>query len=290
MKTLGLSHAVVVKLLQDWRGKSHHIYTDSFYTSPQLYQELKVQGFEACGTVRDHRKGMPPEFSKCKMYKGELKAVVLQSGVLAIKWMDKRLVTLLTTIHDSSCVHKQRRSRHAPGGTEVVNKPIAIEEYNTYMGGVDKSDQLLSYYGFCHRTFKWWRRAFFHLLDVAVVNAYIMYQQSAQGPKLTHKMFRVELAKEMLLYAGLDTQAIPRTPSLPLSSRLTERHFLEKIPPTKSGKPTQQDCSVCSKRKEGQRVTTTFRCKQCQKALCVVPCFELHHTHQDPRRHARRSI
>ncbi len=45
--------------------------------------------------------------------------------------------------------------------SEVVRKPQAVVEYNKYMSGVDRADQLLSYYGFGHRTVRWWRRAFF---------------------------------------------------------------------------------------------------------------------------------
>ena len=67
---------------------------------------------------------------------------------------------------------KHRRTQHVPGGIEEVQKPVMVEQYNTYIGGVDKSDQLLSYYGFSHRTVKWWRRAFFHLVDNVIVNAY----------------------------------------------------------------------------------------------------------------------
>ena len=78
-----------------------------------------------------------------------------------------------------------------------------VEEYNQYMGGVDKTDQLLSYYGFPHRTVKWWRRAFFHLLDMAVVQAYTLYRQSQQSTRhLSHVQFRVELAKQLLISAG----------------------------------------------------------------------------------------
>lgn len=44
-----------------------------------------------------------------------------------------------------------------------------VDQYNCYMVGVDKSNQLLSY--FCHCTVKWWKKGFFHLLDMAVVNA-----------------------------------------------------------------------------------------------------------------------
>ena len=39
----------------------------------------------------------------------------------------------------------------------------------------------------------------FHLLDTAVVNAYIMYTHSQQSSKkLTHVQFRIELAKQLL--------------------------------------------------------------------------------------------
>ena len=34
---------------------------------------------------------------------------------------------------------------------ENVEKPLMVDRYNTFMGGVNKSDQLLSYYGLNHR-------------------------------------------------------------------------------------------------------------------------------------------
>ena len=52
----------------------------------------------------------------------------------------------------------------------MVQKPAVIEDYNMYMGGVDKSDQLVTYYGFRRCSKKWWKRAFFHLIELAMVN------------------------------------------------------------------------------------------------------------------------
>ena len=72
-----------------------------------------------------------------------------------IQWHDKRVVSVLSTIHGDKTVEVERRSRRAVGGCEVVEKPEAVTEYNKYMGGVDRGDQLLSYYGFPHRTIKW---------------------------------------------------------------------------------------------------------------------------------------
>ncbi len=79
--------------------------------------------------------------------KGEQQAIKLDDSMLAIKWVHKRVITALTTIHDDSKVAAERRSRNATGGPEIVQKPLAIVEYNKYMGGVDHTDQLLSYYG-----------------------------------------------------------------------------------------------------------------------------------------------
>ena len=137
-------------------------------------------GFGACGTARVDRKGMPKQFkNKRDMEKGDVRKVEIWKGLTALQWQDKRLVTMLSTIHNDDMISKRRRTRHAVGGREEIEKPVMIEEYNTYMGGVDKGDQLLSYYGFNHRTIKWWKIAFFHLVDVTIVNSYILYRLSS---------------------------------------------------------------------------------------------------------------
>ena len=176
----GLTHAIVLKLLEGLENRGHHLYTDNYYTSPALFTDLLTKGFGACGTVWVDRRGVPIEMRQA-LARGEI--ITAKAGpLLALKWMDKWGVTMLSSIHDGSHVLKQRRSRVAQ-----VRKPSMIEQYNQYMRGVDKCNQLLSYYRFPHRTVKWWRRAFFHLLDIAVVQAYILYRQSPQNNRhLTH--------------------------------------------------------------------------------------------------------
>lgn len=125
-------------------------------------------------SLRLNGRGLPSSI-KAPVKKGERKAVQLDGTMLVIKWADKRLVSMLTTIHKDDVVAVERRSRQSDTGREVVQKPKASVEYNKYMGGVDRADQFLSYYRFSHRTVKWWRRAFFFLLDMAVVNSYVLY-------------------------------------------------------------------------------------------------------------------
>ena len=64
----------------------------------------------------------------------------------------------------------------------MVRETISIEDYNTHMGGVNKCDQLLLYYIYAHRSCKWWKKVFFHLLDVSIVNANILYNIVAEKP------------------------------------------------------------------------------------------------------------
>ena len=162
---------------------------------------------------------------------------------------------------------------------------------NKYMGGVDRGDQLLSYYGFPHRTVKWWRRAFFFLVDAAIVNSYIMYSRQTTGRHMSHELFRIELAKELIKASNTasasqeEPQHGPRhQPQQPLA-RLTECHFPGQFSTSSTGRQIQRCCGVCSNKKGRGKKTTTFYSKQCDMPMCIVPCFEIHHTKVDPTRY-----
>ena len=88
--------------------------------------------------------------------------------------MDKRVVAALSTIDDDPVVEIQRRTSACREGIETIQKPTIIHNYNTYMGGVEKADQLVTYYVFPHFSKKWWKQIFFHMLDTTLVNANII--------------------------------------------------------------------------------------------------------------------
>jgi hypothetical protein len=48
-------------------------------------------------------------------------------------------------------------------------------EYTTHIRGVDVANQLRVSYSIQNRTHKWWHRIFFILLDMTVINMYIIY-------------------------------------------------------------------------------------------------------------------
>ena len=47
----------------------------------------------------------------------------LEDGMKIVQWHYKRVVSILSMIHGDTTVEVERRSRHAVGGREVVEKP-----------------------------------------------------------------------------------------------------------------------------------------------------------------------
>jgi hypothetical protein len=59
----------------------------------------------------------------------------------------------------------------------------------------------------------------------------------------------------------------------PPSKRLTERHFLERIPTTgKKAKPLKKRCIVCPK--PDKRKESIYWCSECEAGLCLDGCFK----------------
>ena len=270
----GLGHRVVTDLVDDLRDKGYHLFVDNFYTSPTLFTDLIDKGFTACGTLNLNCRGIPKSFIRSKLRKGETYSELSEDGrLLYLKWKDKRDVTVLSSFQDDSSIMKRRRSRHATGGTETVKKPKMVDEYNQFMGGVDRSDQQVLYYGFAHRSVKWWKRVFYHLVDLCLVNALILHNSVTGNKQLTQLEFNIQVAKSLL--EGHENRT-PRQRSIELPLRLTERPFLEPVPKDTpyGGRPS---CEVCLVRKKGRK-QTQYQCKTCKTPLHVTPCFEIYHT------------
>ncbi|KAA8914249.1 hypothetical protein FN846DRAFT_670514 [Sphaerosporella brunnea] len=71
------------------------------------------------------------------------------------------------------------------------------------MGGVDIADQRRSYCSIKLRTVRNWLAIFFWLLDTAIINAYIICQETFKGSKIQfledHRRFRIRLAWNLMM-------------------------------------------------------------------------------------------
>ena len=82
------------------------------------------------------------------------------------------------------------------------------------MGYVDKFDWLAKSYGISRRTWKWTKKLLFHLVDITILNAYIL--SKSVGKKLNHKIFRESLVRNLILEAHeLNTASRGITPGRP---------------------------------------------------------------------------
>ena len=124
-----------------------------FIQAQSYFYSFTIWVLGACGAVRIDRRGLPVEFKKSNLSRGV--ATTFSDGpLMGLKWKDKRQVAILCTINDDTTIDKRQQTRRATSGLEVILKSKVRDEYNTYMGGVDKTDQLVTYYGFAHCTNK----------------------------------------------------------------------------------------------------------------------------------------
>lgn len=272
---LGVSGSVVLTLLKPYLGRGHTLYVDNWYTSPSLFNHLLRGKTGACGTVRANRKGMPRFRDRMSSGEADFKSC---EEMLAMKWHDKRDVHMLTTVNSAE-MSPSGKIDHTTGNEKI--KPQCVLDYIKKMGGVDKVDMMDSFVGCTRKTLKWYKKLFFHFVDLAVHNAFIVYKVKNDS-SLTYQKFRKNLVRQLV-----EEHHTPRKPSSggrppaynPL--RLTARHFPSEIPATvQQGKNTRRYCKVCltTKKCPQKRQKTRFMCKPCNTVLCPTECFEQYHT------------
>lgn len=80
------------------------------------------------------------------------------------------------------------------------------------MGGVDLTDQILSYYSMTtRRMLKWWKKVFWRLVDLSVMNSWMIFCTNFPGVIKSHWHFRLRLAEE-LVQPLLDLRTSPTCP------------------------------------------------------------------------------
>lgn len=132
------SSQVVMTLLKPLLNQGYCVTIDNYYTSPELADLLVINKTHCHGTVKSNRKGLPPAWKTTMMRKGEISAYRKQQ-VIAIKWKDKRDVTLLPTFDTVDVVELKTAT-----GNKI--RPKVVADCNHTMGGVDKMDQSLANY------------------------------------------------------------------------------------------------------------------------------------------------
>lgn len=306
----GRSYDIVMRILNiPFLGRGYKLYVDNFYTSPSLFRDLLLRKIWACGTVRPNKAGYPKKKENDLTDKTPRGAIrwIRQGELLFVKWMDTRQVTMCSTMHKAySHDTTKRKVKDAKGEWIMRNVPIpgCIKDYNKHMGGVDLSDALISYYNVLHKTQRWYKTLFYHFVDIATVNAFILHKEMCKlqnRPGLKQKAFREQL---ILSLAGIgskprrsgpqnhpgliltvpppsqSTQGPGLTPSpAPLSSHLPAyfAEHMSNVTPRFRATLGRRSCVLCKKK-------SPVYCTTCKKTLCFTSlrnCYRDWHRHNN---------
>jgi len=283
------SNYPVLKLTDDPRfhHKNHIVAVDNWFTSLTLVQRLWARGIHCVGTIRTNRKGLPREAILKKT--GRDKAprghcISMESAqmtsiegsvarVYITGWMDKKPVHMVHTWPTFLMpVHRKVSARESNTGRFErieLTIPTVIKVYNKYMGGTDGFDQALSYYELILQSKKWYKRFFTHFLNVAKVNAHILYAHAVnKGCDL--KMFTYALINEWAKRPPSDHKRhTGRGPRYRVHGQMKKTGGLHTPIYLKSVK--RQDrrrvCVTCD-------VRTNQACKECNVGCCFLDGFE----------------
>jgi len=276
---------VCKELCKPYEGSHRVIFVDRFYTSIELLKELETMQLYVTGTVMRNRipsqlriNNNSREFRE--MERGDYKKHVYEykndrggdSKIGLVCWKDKDTVYCMTnaTSTGGPSGHCFRQSN---SGRICMSRPLAIQEYNSNMGGVDLADQRrLS----CNSTIKglhrWWLKLFFYLLDVGTSNALVLYNE-ATGKSLNIAEFKKELIDAFI---GAKIRNIPEEPNIEHSLVCGEGRL---------------KCVYCDMLSNVNR-RTRYYCSNpdCMLPLCNIDqesnpcdCFALAHTNEQLR-------
>ena len=270
-----LGERVVLSLSKTVRNEQTVIACDRFFTCPSLFARSKLP---LVGTYNKNRKHTPKELNQKVLKKKNDFDFSGSSihGLLATKWMDNKHVLLLSNCHTSSIGEVTRKQRD--GQKETVFSPQAIIDYNRYMAGTDRCDQMASLYNYGRKSTKWWKKVFFRLFKIALVNSWVIFfrlnSHQKKSPPIFY-MFLFRLASQLIERACTANDfreyrqrrvGRPSTKDL-ISLDPVGKHMIVRC-------KGRRRCTHCSSQKIESRVS--FICNSCNVPLCPA-CFNDYH-------------
>ena len=261
----GLGHRVVRNLTRPLVGKNHHVFVDNFFNSLTLAEDLLWDQIYICGTVRGNRQGIPQQIAPStqrvkRLCQGE--SLFLRKGTLSSLYGRTRSQFIFLS-SQSDLVGNDTVGRRQRNGTVIqVPRAPVVKTYNNNMGGVDLNDQVRGYYMAGRKSKKWWHCLMWFLVDVPIVNAYILEKLSPHHRSRTQLAFRLDLVQ--LLIGNCSARQLSAS-----SGCLEGGHW-----PIKFSKGR---CKRCLKR--NKETWCRMACELCSKRICL-DCFK-NHTAED---------
>lgn len=149
----------------------------------------------------------------------------------------------------------------------MIPCPSTVREHNKFMGGVDLMDCLIALYRIHTRSKKYYHKIFFHFLDVAVVNSWLLYRRGctdlgipSQKIMMLHEL-KLNLA-ELLLREGKSLLARKR--GRPFSNGSTAVEFEKKKRVSAATKAIPADAARHRCKHPKCKAIPVFYCNKCK--------------------------
>ena len=172
------------------------------------------------------------------------------------------------------------------GERDLKNSLKIFKTYNMKMNAVDRSDQILSAFSTQPKCARWLKTLFFHLIDIAVVNSFILFQaQRADNTEIerlagySQSDFRDEIVREICGFEEYgDTLTYNPARKRAQPSELETVHVL-------CFSEQKKNCVVCyTQEKAETKVYSHGTAPQCQgKHMHVTEeqnCFDIFHSRE----------
>lgn len=271
-KQFGLGGDVVISLVNSAgipSNKGFKLYFDNYFTSITLLTHLAGNNICATGTIRANRMEGCPFPDKGFWNKSERGTYkFLSNGKLSLtQWKDNKVVTMATNFEDTSVTSAKRWCRETKS-KKNISQPKVIHNYNQRMGGVDKMDGLVAAYRSRIRQRKWYWPIFQYLLDVSIVNAWLLMKKlKPHDPNCVNLLtFRRYIANSFLQTHGEKPSKYKA--SVPIQNVRFDgmNHLIQYH-------ENDKKCKICGK-------NTKFICVKCNVGLHPKHCFITYHRKQ----------
>ena len=102
-----------------------------------------------------------------------------QSNILTLQWKDHKPISIITTIDSANEVTvAHRKVKRGKKLQKVdVNVPKVIQKYNQCINKTRRLDQTVTSNCALQKCYEWWKTFFFHLIDISVINSFILFQE-----------------------------------------------------------------------------------------------------------------
>lgn len=207
--------------------------------------------------------------------RGSFACNVSNDNIVVVTWMDNEPINLISSCFGVQPIDEVKRWSVSDKTYKSIPRPLVVREYNCYMGGIDLNDFLVAIYRTQPGTKKYYMRIFYHLLDVSVVNAWLLYRRHMKQTGQDHMTllnFRIDVANSLIQYGKKIVRRRGRPTNQPIQKRQRE---VASVGPSLEARydglehwpveDRRERCVLCKDRGS----FSSFKCTKCDACLCI---------------------